>query len=423
MYDMVNIGNRISVAPDVPAEGVSSPAYHETNRKSLINSFFESRRERSFFERGKTDNRKTENTGETKSCDDAEDGELKKIQTSPDESDLAEELTNDEKSFESKLNDLRHLRDCVALSVLARVAKFVHNGRNTAKGPIEAWRNASTKALQEKARLRCAGKCRELWEKMEKHKSQVMAIRLENTHYMNNLAREDREKALQSSIIEEEEEETMDFCSSEKSCSDTNEMDESKPPANCAVCVESSESAENAEKSDCTLENDDRAISKRLPKNEVARHDSMEQLTEVKCPNSSPSTIDTESLSTDGDNDSIGSADVLTDTEINALSMSDDICAIQRSTIDFALAIIDCDVVLVDIDTMQSLILAAERAINALVFKAVQIPAVKRTNSAKVIQSHIATVSKRASSKMNAIQRAIAKVDKHRQKQRLVVSR
>merc|ERR1711956_85281 len=88
-------------------------------------------------------------------------------------------------------------------------------------------------------------------------------------------------------------------------------------------------------------------------------------LIELKSPHGSPLTIETVCESSDGE-DTIGSTDVLTDTEINALSMSDDICAVQRSTIDFALAIIDCDVVLVDIDIMQSLILAAESAINGL---------------------------------------------------------
>jgi len=418
---MVNIVNRIAIAPNVSQGGSST--YHEMTRKGLINTFFDSKNNRGFFEKGKAEMRKTKSTEETKSCGDAEDDELEKIQTGPDESEIVDDLTDEEKAFDSKLNDSRHLRDSVALSILERVAKFANNGRNTAKGPIDAWRNASTRALQEKAKARCAGKCRELWEKMEKQKSQVMAIRLENSHYMHNLAREDREKALQSSIIEEEEEETKDVCASEKPCDHMNEVDERKPPADVVESMESEDSGESAEKSDTTLENDNRVLTRTAEKNEVARPNSMEELTEVKCPNSSPSTIDTESLSTDGDNDSIGSADVLTDTEINALSMSDDICAIQRSTIDFALAIIDCDVVLVDIDLMQSLILAAERAINGVVFKTVQRPIMKRTASTKMIQAHIATVSKRASSKMNAIQRAIAKVDKHRQKQRSVVSR
>ena len=243
---------------------------------------------------------------------------------------------------------------------------------------------------------------------------------------MNNLAREDREKVLQSSIIEEEEEETMDLCTHSesditlKACNDTDKVEESKSPA---LYVDRVDGPDVVDESNITFQDEQKASSTSADETEVARPDSMEHMTEVKFPNSSPSTIDTESLSSNGDNDSLGSADVLSDTEINALSMSDDICAIQRSTIDFALAIIDCDVVLVDIDIMQLLILAAESAISGLVFKAVERPVMRRANSVKVFQAHIATVSKQASKKMNAIQRAIAKVDKHRQKQQMISSR
>jgi hypothetical protein len=418
---MLNISGRIAISPepDLPAEGASSPTYSRSNRKPFISALFEGRKDKTIVNNEGTNTRTIATEGEAKSCDASE---VKTAQSNPDESEVDEELTEDQKLIKSKVNDLRNLRDCVALRIIERVAKFANNGRNTAKGPIEAWQNANTQALQEKARSRCAGKCRELWEKMEKQKSQVMAIRLENTHFMNNLAREDREKALQSSIIEEEEEETMDLCTHSesditvKACNDTDEVEESKSPALYVDRVDGDES-------NIISEDERKASSASADETEVARRDSMEHMTEVKFPNSSPSTIDTESLSSNGENDSLGSADVLSDTEINALSMSDDICAIQRSTIDFALAIIDCDVVLVDIDIMQSLILAAECAINGLVFKAVERPVMRRANSAKVFQAHIATVSKRASKKMNAIQRAIAKVDKHRQKQRMISSR
>lgn len=425
---MLNISGRIAISPepDLPAEGASSPTHPRSNRKPFISALFEGRKDKIFVNNEGTNTRTIATEGEAKSCDASEDDELKTSQTNPDESEVDEELTDDQKLIKSKVNDLRNLRDCVALRIIERVAKFANNGRNTAKGPIEAWQNANTQGLQEKARSRCAGKCRELWEKMEKQKSQVMAIRLENTHFMNNLAREDRENALQSSIIEEEEEETMDLCTHSesditvKACNDTDEVEESKSPA---LYVDRVDGPDVVDESNNTFEDERKASSTSADETEVARPDSMEHMTEVKFPNSSPSTIDTESLSSNGDNDSLGSADVLSDTEINALSMSDDICAIQRSTIDFALAIIDCDVVLVDINIMQSLILAAESAINGLVFKAVERPVMRRANSAKVFQAHIATVSKRASKKMNAIQRAIAKVDKHRQKQRMISSR
>jgi len=428
---MLNISGRIAISPepDLSAEGASSPTYPRSNRKPFISALFEGRKDKIFVNNEGTNTTTIATAGEAKSCDASEDDELRTAQMNPDETEVDDELTDDQKLIKSKVNDLRNLRDCVALRIIERVAKFTNNGRNTAKGPIEAWQNANTQALQEKARSRCAGKCRELWEKMEKQKSQVMAIRLENTHFMNNLAREDREKALQSSIIEEEEEETMDFCTHSesdttvKACNDTDDVEESKPPALHADRVDGVDGPDVVDESNITFEDERKASSTSADETEVARPDSMEHMTEVKFPNSSPSTIDTESLSSNGDNDSLGSADVLSDTEINALSMSDDICAIQRSTIDFALAIIDCDVVLVDIDIMQSLILAAESAINGLVFKAVERPVMRRANSAKVFQAHIATVSKRASKKMNAIQRAIAKVDKHRQKQRMISSR
>lgn len=327
--------------------------------------------------------------------------------------------------MQSRVDDLCGLRDSVALSVIQRVAKYASDGRNNANAAVVAWRNANTKQLQVKAKTRCSRICRELWEQLERQKKQVISIRNENTHYMNNLSRDEQGKKIaleqsHQSIMEEEEfqpPDTVDKQGFNSIVEPAMSMD-----MDCKESGYTTHLTSEACKHDASIE----------PSNgsEVAAHEEedVERFIEVKSPYGSPLTIDTACESSDGE-DTLGSADVLTANEVNDLSFSDDICAVQQSTIDFALAIIDCDVVLLDIEVMQSLILVAEKAINGKVFKApVPRPVLrKKSSSSNLFGSQIATVkarvSVRAVKKMNAIQRAIAKVDKHRQKQRLNITR
>jgi len=334
----------------------------------------------------------------------------------------------------SRVDDLCNLRDCAVLNVVQRVAKFVSDGKKDAKGVVDAWRTANTKPLQQKAKIRCARKCKDLGKQLEKQKKQVLSIRQENTHYMNNLSKQEHGKDImlsRNNIIEEEEEiefgdsgeidileqrpvsRMEDFFTSSAMAETSYEEGDGEHTSEPIMPTDSKEGVENTEKREESSELAN--ISEIVDQKDI---DSSQELIEVKSPNGSPLTIETVCESSDGE-DSIGSTDVLTDTDINELSMSKDICAVQRSTIDFALAIIDCDVVLVDIALMQSLISIAETAIEGKVFKApVPRPTqpLRRVASARTLTTKIA---KRASRKMNAIQRAIAKVDKHRQRQRL----
>jgi len=369
-------------------------------------------------------------------------GESDTTQSKPTEREHGEEEIprTEAQEMQSRVDDLCGLRDSVALSVIQRVAKYASDGRNNANAAVVAWRNANTKQLQVKAKTRCARICRELWEQLEKQKKQVISIRHENTHFMNNLSRDEQGKKIaleqsHQSIMEEEEFQLPDTVDKQVFNSivepaTSEEEEETKQEFSAAMsmdmdCKESGYTNHltgEACKHDASIE----------PSNgsEVAAHEEedVERFIEVKSPYGSPLTIDTACESSDGE-DTLGSADVLTANEVNDLSFSDNICAVQQSTIDFALAIIDCDVVLLDIEVMQSLILVAEKAINGKVFKApVPRPVLrKKSSSSYVFGSQIATVkarvSVRAVKKMNAIQRAIAKVDKHRQKQRLNITR
>jgi len=481
---------RISIAPDNPVGELVSSIFGDKNQTSLFKALSDDAKDMAKFEQEKISvaqntNESTtaiqknnaeddksnnaqprsfglESTGKAEECateessngateDDTTNSTIKTV-----EIEGAKESTNvpltEDKVLYSRVDVICNLRDCAVLDVVQRVAKYASDGKNNAKGVVDAWRAANTKPLQQKAKIRCARKCKELWNQLEKQKKQVLCIRHENTHYMNNLSKQedDRDNMLQkNSIIEEEECEfgdtgeidileqrpvsrMEDFFTStatpETSYPETSyeeghqgeqksdEEGQGEQKSEPIMSTDSQEDVNNTEKREEPIE-----LANGSQVGDQKEIDSNEELIEVKSPYGSPLTIETVCESSDGE-DTIGSADVLTETEINALSMSDDICAVQRSTIDFALAIIDCDVVLVDIALMQTLISVAETAIEGKVFK-VPVPRptqpLRRVASARTLTTKIA---KRASRKMNAIQRAIAKVDKHRQRQRLIAS-
>jgi len=470
---------RISIAPDNPVGELVSSIFGDKNQTSLFEALSDDAKDMAKFEQEKVSvaqntNESTtgiqknnaeddksnnaqprsfglESTGKAEECateessngateDDTTNSTIKTV-----EIEGAKESTNvpltEDKVLYSRVDELCNLRDCAVLAVVQRVAKYASDGKNNAKGVVDAWRAANTKPLQQKAKIRCARKCKELWNQLEKQKKQVVCIRHENTHYMNNLSKQeyDRDNMLsKNSIIEEEECEFGDTgeidileqrpvsrmedfftrtATPETSYPETSyEEGQGEQKSEPIMSTDSQEDVNNTEKREEPIE-----LANGSQVGDQKEIDSNEELIEVKSPYGSPLTIETVCESSDGE-DTIGSADVLTETEINALSMSDDICAVQRSTIDFALAIIDCDVVLVDIALMQSLISVAETAIEGKVFK-VPVPRptqpLRRVASARTLTTKIA---KRASRKMNAIQRAIAKVDKHRQRLRLIAS-
>jgi len=479
---MVTMHTRIAIAPEDPAGELLSSIFEDEKQTSLFKALSADAKEKVNFEKeevkgekqlvsvpqndnasttaiqknnaedeksNKSQSRSTEASGkveeytmEEKNNDNAEANRSNDI-SKPVEVEEVEESTNlplTEDNISSRVDDLCNLRDCAVLGVVQRVAMYASDGKNNAKGVVDAWRTANTKPLQQKAKIRCVKKCQDLWKQLEKQKKQVLCIRQENTHYMNNLSKQEsgKDKMLsKNSIIEEEEYESKDLC-------DTGEIDthhqrpvsrmedfftdivtletsyeegEGEQTSESIMVADSKEAVNNTDKQEKSI-----GLGNGSEINDQREIDGPAVLIELKSPHGSPLTIETVCESSDGE-DTIGSTDVLTDTEINALSMSDDICAVQRSTIDFALAIIDCDVVLVDIDLMQSLILVAETAIKGKVFKA-PVPRstqpLRRVASARTLTTKIA---KRATRKMNAIQRAIAKVDQHRQRQRLISSR
>jgi len=418
---MVTIGTRIAMAPEDQLSP-SMSIFEDKDQTSLFKVLSDDVKGKAYFERKEANTRVNES--------------VTKIQEEKCVVEGEENSTSLTIVFQPKLDKVCSLRDSAVLHIIQRVAKYANDGRDTAKGAVEAWRTANTKILQDKAKTRCVGKCRDLWKQLEKQKAQVTSIREENTHYMNNLTKEDQGKGTMRCptrrIIEEEEDELNNVgrYGAGNAINKTAHRFSGLATEGTFDDLEENENKSCQEKTAITSKEDKQEGSSRAPAgNEEAEckdADTADHLIEVKCPYGSPLTIQTECESSDGE-DTLGSADVLTDNEINALSMSDDICAVQRSTIDFAFAIIDCDVVLVDITLMQSLILVAEKVINGKVFKVpVLRPSLKRGESTRSISSHIAKVSakvsKRASKKMNAIQRAIAKVDKHRQRQRLITS-
>jgi len=447
---MFSIGTRIGMAPENSEKQLSFKR-RQGSLFGVISNISRERKDSDFATRDARQNTTNdENLNNTQSNAIATEagykmekcGESDTTHSKPTEREHGEEEIprTEAQEMQSRVDDLCGLRDSVALSVIQRVAKYASDGRNNANAAVVAWRNANTKQLQVKAKTRCARICRELWEQLEKQKKQVTSIRHENTHFMNNLSRDEQGKKIaleqsHQSIMEEEEFQLPDTVDKQAFNSIVEpatfeEEEETKQEFSAAMsmdmdCKESGYTTHltgEACKHDASIE----------PSNgsEVAAHEEedVERFIEVKSPYGSPLTIDTACESSDGE-DTLGSADVLTANEVNDLSFSDNICAVQQSTIDFALAIIDCDVVLLDIEVMQSLILVAEKAINGKVFKApVPRPVLrKKSSSSYVFGSQIATVkarvSVRAVKKMNAIQRAIAKVDKHRQKQRLNITR
>jgi len=478
---MVTMGTRIAIAPEDPAVELQSSILEDKDQTSLFKALSDDGKDKAKLEREEAEDAKAQVTAQYTSQsaiaiqnnDNAEVDKSNNVQSESFEMEAVEKveecsvreknngdaednmsynksqpveiegatnaLLTEDKVLHSKIDDLCNLRDCAVLSVIQRVSRYVSDGKKNAKGAVDAWRTASTKALQEKAKIRCARKCKELWAQLEKQKTQVRSIRNENTHYMNNLTKEDQGKdrmLSKNSIIEEEEHEIKgvgdcgglvtpeqrtdsridEFFSDIATQPTPEEEKENEQQSKLIMVTDSKESVGNHGKQ--------KELTGLANGNEIddeKKIDSSEELIEVKCPYGSPLTIETVCESSDGE-DTIGSTDVLTEIEVNALSMSDDICAVQRSTIDFALAIIDCDVVLVDIGVMQNLILVAETAIKGKVFKA-PIPKpttpLMRVASARTLTSKIA---KRAGRKMNAIQRAILKVDKHRQRKRFMVA-
>lgn len=415
---MVTMRTRIAMAP----EGQLSPSmsmFEDKDQSSLFKALSDDVKEKAYFEQEEAKTRALELAAQkvNKSVINIQE---EKCAVEGEESSTPTTTSRMEATVppQSRLDKLSALKDSAVLNTIERVAKYANDGKNPAKGPVEAWRTADTKILQEKAKTRCAGMCRELWTRLEKQKKQVMGIRLENTHYMNNLSKEEQEKGsrkrfFRRSVIKEEEDESKNTFSGTATQGTFDEQEENENE----FCLQKTAIVEEED-----VERSSAEVPKRSEDAECKDTDNAENLIEVKCPYGSPLTIETECESSDGE-DTLGFTDVLTDNDINVLSTSDDICAVQRSTIDFALAIIDCDVVLVDITLMQSLILVAEKAIHGKVFKApVRRPALNRGESTRSIGSHIAKVSakvsRRATTKMNAIQRAIAKVDNHRRKQR-----
>jgi len=350
-------------------------------------------------------------------------------------------------AFQVRINDALKNRDDTIVNLVQRVAKFANDGKNTAKGVEEAWRSADTNALREKAKRKCATKCKDLWNQLEKQKLQVICIKRENVHYMGKLSIQDfvnkrprsgrasaNSLSLNSSIIEEDETESeMNLNASSSFFEKEEVVEEEKCDKNQPTEQKSGEELEEmfpALKKSLSFEPKENGSCKEreMLKESKSTDDigkfknNISTIFEEKSEEARrPMTVESESGSIEGEEGLSFFSDSSVDPRNSPVNMkrpstTERAHAFHLTKIDFALAITECDVVLLDIELMQSLILGAETAIKGSA--PIRKPLLKRVSSAKRakrIASRFGVVSRQASMKMKAIKRAVAQVDKHRQ--------
>jgi len=361
-----------------------------------------------------------------------------------------------------KLNETLSRRDSAILNLIQRVARFANEGKNTARGIEEAWKSADTNVSREKVKRRCAIKCRDLWNQLEKQKVQVTCFRQQNAHYMGkvsmnsitvkptrsakafsvrlniNTIKEENEDAeddinVSSSTIEKEEggeECGGDINLIEQKSSD---MQDFNPDLSGSLSFEQQqewlaqgtnefETSENSLNDEMPTENAENIFRRpsttgSLERRRPSTAESLElrrAFTSESLESQRPSTTEAQIGSR---SDRLYFAGQMGEsqnslTRVKSVSASDKARAFHFTKIDFALAVVECDAALLDIELMQSLILTAETAIKGSA--PARSPILQRVPSAKKIASRFNLFSSQASMKMKALKRAVAQVDKHR---------
>jgi len=389
-------------------------------------------------------------------------------------------------AIQLKINETLNTRDAAILSTIQRVARFANEGKNTARGIEEAWKSADTNVAREKVKHRCATKCKDLWNQLEKQKLQVTGLRQQNAYYLGNVSMnnitvkptrsasfavrlntntikaiqegidgaEDDDDDVKSNIVgmeEGDEECGEDMSIIEQQSSDVQDFNtnlsgslsfEKQHQEWLAQGTEGFETTEITPNDEIAIKNASRVFRRPSTTGVLDRRRSYmtesQESQEIRLSSTSesfearrPSTTGSRRASRSERLYFAGQMDESQNspTRVKSVSASDKARAFHFTKIDFALAVVECDTALLDIELMQSLISTAETAIKGMApmrrpvlqqrVRSVNKPALRSVNkpalrSVNKTPSRFNLFSSQASMTIKALKRAVTQVDNHR---------